>query len=124
VLHQLVSQPAAMQPLLARWGVPLLATQPWRSGTEADWAHSAMGLPLSDVPYYLAQPEGAGRSIRCWSRPRPSGAAHGAHRAPGPGRGGPRAAPAGLARAPQGAACAGGHGLQPPPGAATSALRS
>lgn len=60
VLHQLVSQPAAMQPLLARWGVPLLATQPWRSGTEADWTQSPMGLPLSDVPYYLAQPEGAG----------------------------------------------------------------
>ena len=60
VLHQLVSQSAALQPLFARWGVPLLATQPWRNGTEDDWVHSPMGLPLSDVPFYLAQPEGAG----------------------------------------------------------------
>lgn len=60
VLHQLVSQPAALQPLLARWGVPLLATQPWRGGTEGDWVGHPTGLPLSDLPFYLAQPEAAG----------------------------------------------------------------
>ncbi len=60
VLHQLVGQPAALQPLLARWGVPLLATQPWRGGSEGDWAGHPTGLPLSDLPFYLAQPEAAG----------------------------------------------------------------
>ena len=60
VLHQLVPQAAALQPLLARWGVPLLATQPYRAGTAADWEASPAGLSLSDVPFYLAQPEAAG----------------------------------------------------------------
>lgn len=60
VLHQLVPQAAALQPLLARWGVPVLATQPYRAGDEAAWAADATGLSLSDVPFYLAQPEAAG----------------------------------------------------------------
>lgn len=60
VLHQLVPQAAALQPLLARWGVPVLATQPYRAGDEAAWAGNATGLALSDVPFYLAQPEAAG----------------------------------------------------------------
>lgn len=60
VLHQLVPKAAALQPLLARWGVPLLATQPYRAGDAAAWEASATGLSLSDVPFYLAQPEAAG----------------------------------------------------------------
>ncbi|MFN7154292.1 MAG: cobaltochelatase subunit CobN [Acidovorax sp.] len=60
VLHQLVPQAAALQPLLARWGVPLLGTQPYRAGDAAVWEASATGLSLSDVPFYLAQPEAAG----------------------------------------------------------------
>ncbi|WP_348688948.1 cobaltochelatase subunit CobN [Acidovorax soli] len=60
VLHQLVPQAAALQPLLARWGVPLLATQPYRAGDAAAWEASNTGLSLSDVPFYLAQPEAAG----------------------------------------------------------------
>lgn len=60
VLHQLVPQATALQPLLARWGVPVLATQPYRAGDEAAWAADAAGLSLSDVPFYLAQPEAAG----------------------------------------------------------------
>ncbi len=60
VLHQLVPQAAALQPLLLRWGVPLLATQPYRAGDAAAWEASATGLSLSDVPFYLAQPEAAG----------------------------------------------------------------
>ena len=60
VLHQLVPQAAALQPLLARWGVPLLATQPFRAGDTAAWEASDAGLSLSDVPFYLAQPEAAG----------------------------------------------------------------
>lgn len=60
VLHQLVPQAAALQPLLARWGVPLLGTQPYRAGDAAAWEASDTGLSLSDVPFYLAQPEAAG----------------------------------------------------------------
>ena len=60
VLHQLVPQAAALQPLLARWGAPLLGTQPYRAGDAAAWEASATGLSLSDVPFYLAQPEAAG----------------------------------------------------------------
>jgi len=60
VLHQLVPQAAALQPLLARWGVPLLGTQPYRAGDAAAWEASDTGLSLSDVPFYLAQPEASG----------------------------------------------------------------
>ncbi|WP_298211698.1 cobaltochelatase subunit CobN [Acidovorax sp.] len=60
VLHQLVPKAAALQPLLTRWGVPLLATQPYRTGDAAAWEASSTGLSLSDVPFYLAQPEAAG----------------------------------------------------------------
>lgn len=60
VLHQFTPQAAAMQPLLARWRVPMLATQPFRSGNEAAWEGAAHGLTTSDVPFYLAQPEAAG----------------------------------------------------------------
>ena len=54
VLHQLVPQAAALQPLLARWDVPLLGTQPYRAGDAAAWEASDTGLSLSDVPFYLA----------------------------------------------------------------------
>jgi len=60
VLHQFTPQAAAMQPLLARWRVPMLATQPFRSGDQAAWEGAAHGLSTSDVPFYLAQPEAAG----------------------------------------------------------------
>ncbi|PJI98218.1 cobaltochelatase CobN subunit [Acidovorax sp. 69] len=60
VLHQLVPQASALQPLLLRWGAPLLATQPYRAGDAAAWEASETGLSLSDVPFYLAQPEAAG----------------------------------------------------------------
>ncbi len=60
VLHQLVPQAAALQPLFLRWGAPLLATQPYRPGGGADWEAGEDGVPLADVPFYLAQPEGAG----------------------------------------------------------------
>ncbi|MFO1233243.1 MAG: hypothetical protein U1E57_08800 [Paenacidovorax caeni] len=124
VLHQLVSQPAAMQPCWPA-GRYRVAAQPWRSGTEADWTQSPMGLPLSDVPYYLAQPEERGAvdpvlvtataergGARCSSsaRPRPWWAACSALLA---------------CKSAQGAACAGGHGgATTTPRAATSALRS
>ena len=60
VLHQLLPRGAELQPLLARWGTPLLATQPYRNGDEAAWRADGTGLGSADVPFYLAQPEGAG----------------------------------------------------------------
>ncbi|RZI83643.1 MAG: cobaltochelatase subunit CobN [Rubrivivax sp.] len=60
VLHQLMPQGAAMQPLFARWAAPILLTQPYRSGDQAAWSQDEGGLAQSDVPFYLAQPEGAG----------------------------------------------------------------
>ncbi|RKT58220.1 cobaltochelatase CobN subunit [Azonexus fungiphilus] len=60
VLHQLVSQTDKLQALFERWGVPLLATQPYRHGDVGDWAADPTGLKLSDAPFYLVQPEAAG----------------------------------------------------------------
>lgn len=60
VLHQFSPQAATLQPLLARWRVPMLATQPFRSGGAEAWEQAAQGLALSDVPFYLVQPESAG----------------------------------------------------------------
>lgn len=60
VSHQLLSQGAALQGLLAQWGTPLLLTQPYRSGDAAAWQADSQGLSPTDVPFYLAQPEGAG----------------------------------------------------------------
>jgi len=60
VLHQLLPRGAELQPLLERWGTPLLATQPFRNGDEAAWVADSTGLGSGDVPFYLAQPEGAG----------------------------------------------------------------
>ncbi|MDI1258367.1 cobaltochelatase subunit CobN [Aquabacterium sp.] len=60
VIHQLLPQSAALQPLFARWGAPVLLTQPYRSADTAAWEQDEGGLSQSDVPFYLAQPEGAG----------------------------------------------------------------
>lgn len=60
VIHQLLPQGAALQSLFTRWGAPVLLTQPYRSGDTAAWAQDEGGLSQSDVPFYLAQPEGAG----------------------------------------------------------------
>lgn len=60
VLHQLLPQGAALQPLLQAWDVPLLATHPYRAGGIAEWERDTVGLQLADVPFYLAQPEVAG----------------------------------------------------------------
>ena len=60
VLHQLVPQAAALQPLFQRWGTPVLATQPYRQGDVAAWEQDANGLALGDTPFYLVQPEAAG----------------------------------------------------------------
>lgn len=60
VTHQLLPQGAALQPLFTRWGVPVLATQIYRQGDVPVWERDETGLTTADVPFYLAQPEGAG----------------------------------------------------------------
>ncbi|MCX2863113.1 cobaltochelatase subunit CobN [Paucibacter sp. PLA-PC-4] len=60
VNHALLPQSGGLQPLFNRWGAPLLQTLPYRSGGTADWEASETGLSMSDLPFYFAQPEGAG----------------------------------------------------------------
>ncbi|MGQ3055292.1 MAG: cobaltochelatase subunit CobN, partial [Roseateles sp.] len=60
VNHALLPQAGALQPLFARWGLPVLQTLPWRAGPVAGWEASETGLGQSDLPFYFAQPEGAG----------------------------------------------------------------
>ncbi|QPF75439.1 cobaltochelatase subunit CobN [Roseateles sp. DAIF2] len=64
VNHALLPQGGALQPLFERWGAPLLQTLPYRSkdgaGGQPDWEGSETGLSMSDLPFYFAQPEGAG----------------------------------------------------------------
>lgn len=60
VNHALLPQAGGLQPLFDRWGAPLLQTLPYRSGGTADWEASETGLAMSDLPFYFAQPEGAG----------------------------------------------------------------
>ena len=43
----------------ASTGAPL-QTLPYRAGGTADWEASETGLAMSDLPFYFAQPEGAG----------------------------------------------------------------
>lgn len=60
VNHALLPQAGALQPLFERWRVPVLQTLPYRAGPAADWEASETGLGMSDLPFYFAQPEGAG----------------------------------------------------------------
>ena len=60
VNHALLPQAGALQPLFERWGLPVLQTLPYRAGPVADWEASETGLGMSDLPFYFAQPEGAG----------------------------------------------------------------
>jgi cobaltochelatase CobN len=60
VNHALLPQAGALQPLLERWGVPVLQTLPYRAGPATSWEGSETGLGMSDLPFYFAQPEGAG----------------------------------------------------------------
>jgi cobaltochelatase CobN len=41
-------------------GLPVIQAMAWRRGSADDWAASAQGIPLVDVPFYLAQAEYAG----------------------------------------------------------------
>ncbi|MET0209871.1 MAG: cobaltochelatase subunit CobN, partial [Burkholderiaceae bacterium] len=60
VNHSLLTQGANLQPLFERWGIPVLATQPYRQDDETAWSASETGLPQSDIPFYFVQPEAAG----------------------------------------------------------------
>ncbi|MBN8487332.1 MAG: cobaltochelatase subunit CobN [Burkholderiales bacterium] len=41
-------------------GVPVIQAMAWRRGSAEDWAASREGIPINDVPFYLAQAEYAG----------------------------------------------------------------
>lgn len=41
-------------------GLPVVQAMAWRRGTAAQWAADSHGIPLVDVPFYLAQAEYAG----------------------------------------------------------------
>ncbi len=43
-----------------RMGIPVVQAMAYRRGGEAEWAANPQGVPLMDVPFYLAQPEYAG----------------------------------------------------------------
>jgi cobaltochelatase CobN len=43
-----------------RLGLPVLQALPYRRGDEAAWAADPQGVPLTDIPFYMAQPEYAG----------------------------------------------------------------
>ena len=60
VLHQLAPRGAALQALFEQWNTPVLAALPYRRGDEKAWAADAVGISLSDTPFYLVQPEAAG----------------------------------------------------------------
>lgn len=60
VLHKLMMRSAGIEPLWTQWGVPVIATQPYRYGAAAKWEQDEAGIELADVPFYLAQPEALG----------------------------------------------------------------
>jgi cobaltochelatase CobN len=60
VLNQLLTRGVGLQPLWARWGIPVVHTMPWRAGNEESWQGNASGVPLNDVPFYFSQPEASG----------------------------------------------------------------
>ncbi|MDT7838104.1 cobaltochelatase subunit CobN [Aquabacterium sp. OR-4] len=57
---QITLNPEGRRQELAALGVPVIQAMAWRRGSEAQWAADPQGVPLIDVPFYLAQAEYAG----------------------------------------------------------------
>jgi cobaltochelatase CobN len=57
---QIVLDPEGRRSELARLGIPVIQALAYRKGDEAAWRADPQGLPLIDVPFYLAQGEYAG----------------------------------------------------------------
>ncbi|MQY50268.1 cobaltochelatase subunit CobN [Rhodocyclus gracilis] len=57
---QIVLDPEGRRAELAALGIPVIQALSYRKGDEADWRTDAQGLPLADIPFFLAQGEYAG----------------------------------------------------------------
>lgn len=57
---QITLDPEGKRKELAALGIPVIQALAYRKGDEADWRADPQGIPLSDVPFYLAQAEYAG----------------------------------------------------------------
>ena len=57
---QIVLDPEGRRKELAELGIPVLQALAYRKGDEAAWRADPQGVPLIDVPFYLAQGEYAG----------------------------------------------------------------
>ncbi len=57
---QIVLDGEARRADFASIGRPVLQALSYRSGSEQDWRADPTGVPMNDVPFYLAQPEYAG----------------------------------------------------------------
>ncbi|MFZ2853794.1 MAG: cobaltochelatase subunit CobN, partial [Rhodocyclaceae bacterium] len=57
---QIVLDPEGRRQELAALGIPVVQALSYRKGDEADWRADPQGVPLTDVPFFLAQGEYAG----------------------------------------------------------------
>lgn len=57
---QIILNPEGWRKELEKLGIPVLQALAYRRGDEAAWRADAQGLPMIDVPFYLAQGEYAG----------------------------------------------------------------
>lgn len=57
---QIVLEPEGRRKELAKLGIPVVQALAYRKGDEAAWRADPQGVPLIDVPFYLAQSEYAG----------------------------------------------------------------
>lgn len=57
---QILLNPEGRKAEFARLGVPVLQAMPYRKGERADWERDPIGVTLTDVPFYLSQPEYTG----------------------------------------------------------------
>ncbi|MCP5268837.1 MAG: cobaltochelatase subunit CobN [Zoogloeaceae bacterium] len=59
---QIVLDPEGRKKELAALGIPFIQALSYRRGDEADWRADPQGVPLMDIPFFLAQGEYAGIS--------------------------------------------------------------
>lgn len=65
IAHALINTQITLNPEGRRqefeaMGIPVVQAMPWRKGSAAQWEADPHGIPLMDVPFYLAQAEYAG----------------------------------------------------------------
>jgi cobaltochelatase CobN len=57
---QIVLDPEGRRSELAELGIPVVQALAYRKGDEAEWRADRQGIPLADIPFFLAQGEYAG----------------------------------------------------------------